>query len=345
MTDDEIREICREWASGEHFPVDDVDEQQLTAAMAAEPEHWWTVLREMIEQSPNVGYGENLSWVLAPLIGVRGRAWRATVVEETRGSPKAIAVVADAFWTLQFHDGELRVDPLEAYDLLGRELVVTTWLRHLSEASSYDWDFWPYNLVTELIDRRPDEAWTTITAMIEQAPLEHAELLGAGFLEDLLGGALGDAWIERVEELAARSERFRRCPPQPLDRWRCLPRNLSPDRARCWRKVGPEAIEYRLSWTPPHACRTTAPSRSRRHAEEVVSAAAIGSCRQPEALGNADLVASAARRPHIFPPDPSPRSVVSPRCRPVARSGGRQRPLLVGRDRIHLCFSMTLSST
>lgn len=166
-------------------------------------------LREVIEQSPNVGYGENLSWVLAPLIGVRGRAWRATVVEETRGSPKALAVVADAFWALQFHDGELRVDPLEAYDLLGRELVVTTWLRHLSEASRYDWDFWPYNLVTELIDRRPDEAWATITAMIEQAPLEHAELLGAGFLEDLLGGALGDAWIERVEELAARSERSR----------------------------------------------------------------------------------------------------------------------------------------
>ncbi len=98
---------------------------------------------------------------------------------------------------------------MEAYDLLGRDLVVTTWLRHLSEGSSHDWHFWPYNLVTVLIERRPAEAWAAITAMIDQAPLEHAERLGAGFLEDLLGGPLGDAWIERVEELAARSERFR----------------------------------------------------------------------------------------------------------------------------------------
>lgn len=89
MTDEEIREICREWARGEHFPVDDVDEQHLAAAIASDPAQWWTVVREVIEESSNVGYAENLSWVVASVIGVRGRAWRATVVEEARGSAKA----------------------------------------------------------------------------------------------------------------------------------------------------------------------------------------------------------------------------------------------------------------
>lgn len=208
MTDDEIRAICTEWARGEHFPVDDGDEWQLIAAIAAEPERWWRMLREVIDRSPDVDYARNLSYVLAPLIGVRGHAWRAKVVEETRASHKALAVVADAFWSMQFHEGELRVDPMEAYDLLGRELVVGTWLRHLQSGEQDDWDFWPYNLVVKLIDRRPEEAWAAITEMIERAPSDHAGVLGAGFLEDLLGGPLGDAWIERIEELATRSKPF-----------------------------------------------------------------------------------------------------------------------------------------
>lgn len=209
MTEEEIRTICEEWARGEHFPVDDSDEQGLTAAMSAEPELWWDVLREVIEGSPNVGYGENLSWVLAPLIRVRGSAWESVLVDEAQTHRKAVAVVADAFWSLQFHDGKAQMDALHAYELLGRDLVVCTWLRHMWENTSHDWDFWPYNLVRELVDRQPEEAWIVITAMIEEAPLEHAELLGAGFLEDLLGGQRGDAWIERIEESAGRSEKFR----------------------------------------------------------------------------------------------------------------------------------------
>lgn len=209
MTDEDIRAICEEWARGEHFPVDELDEQHLAAAMSAEPERWWDVLRRVIEDSPSPAFGENLSWVLALLVKVRGRAWAPVLVGEAGASRKVLAVVADAFWSLQFDDGEARIDPLRAYELFGRDVVVSTWLRHMCEGADSDWDYWPYNLVRELVEREPEEAWITITTMIEEAPLDHAELLGAGFLEDLLGGPLGDAWTDRIEELAGRSDNFR----------------------------------------------------------------------------------------------------------------------------------------
>jgi hypothetical protein len=208
VTDAQVRAICEEWGRGEHFPVDDLDEEQVTAAMSADPERWWHVLRTVIEESPDAHYGLNLYWLLAPLIKVRGRAWEAVVVDEARTSHKAVAVVAEALWQLRYTDRTTRIDPLRAYELLGRDLVVATWLKHLGEDSNYDWDFCPYHLVDHLIRRQPEEAWLAITAMIDQAPREHAALLGAGFLEDLLGGRLGDLWIERIEELAG-SENFR----------------------------------------------------------------------------------------------------------------------------------------
>ena len=209
MTDEEIRAICEAWGRGEHFPINELDEQQLARDIRSDPERWWRVLRAVIEESPDAEYGYSLSCVLVSLIKVRGRGCAADLVEEVRTSTKATAVLADALEALEFEEGDARVDPLEAYELFGRDLVVSTWLRHLEEAPDRDWDGWPYNLVIELIRRKPDEAWITITEMIEQAPLEHAELIGAGFLEDLLGGRLGDIWIERIEELAERSENFR----------------------------------------------------------------------------------------------------------------------------------------
>jgi hypothetical protein len=209
VTDAEFKAICEEWGRGEHFPVKDLDEENVKAAISADPERWWKVLRAVIEESPNAHYGLNLRWLLAPLIEVRGRAWEAVVVREAVTSHKAIAVVAEAFSQLRHAGQTARIDPLRAYELLGRDLVVSTWLQHLREDSNYDWDFWPYDLVDHLIERQPEEAWVVVTAMIEQATPALAGLIGAGFLEDLLGGRLGDLWIERIEELAGRSENFR----------------------------------------------------------------------------------------------------------------------------------------
>ena len=209
MTDAEIKAICEECGRGEHFPVNDLDEQNVKAAMSADPERWWKVLRAVIEESPDAHYGLNLHWLLAGLIEVRGRAWEAIVVEEARDSHKVVAVVADAFWHLQFGGKTTRIDRRRAYELFGRDLVVSTWLQHLRQDSNYDWDFWPYDVVDHLIKRQPEEAWIVVTAMIDEATRTQAGRIGAGFLEDLLGGRLGDLWIERIEDVAGRSENFR----------------------------------------------------------------------------------------------------------------------------------------
>lgn len=209
MTDEQIWVVCDEWARGQHFPVDQLDERQLVAAMSADPARWWNVLRGVIDDSPTYEYAENLSWVLAPLVSVRSGTWPAVLVEETRAIYKAVAVVAYAFDHLHDRVGKARMDRLRAYELLGRDLVVSTWLRHMAEGANSDRDFWPFFLVKELIERNPEEAWTTIVQMIETASLREASHLGAGFLEDLLGGRLGDEWIDRIEEQARRSEKFR----------------------------------------------------------------------------------------------------------------------------------------
>ena len=100
-----------------------------------------------------------------------------------------------------------REDRLRAYELFGREVVITTWLRYLRAES--EWDFWPYALISELTSSDPEEAWALLTTMIDLAPSDDIDVLGAGFLEDLLSGPLADAWIERIETQGARSDRFR----------------------------------------------------------------------------------------------------------------------------------------
>jgi hypothetical protein len=115
-------------------------------------------------------------------------------------------VVAEAF-DLGYSDRTPREDRLRAYELFGREVVIGTWLRYLRGESN--WDFWPYALISEMTSANPEEAWALLTAMIDLAPSDDIDVLGAGFLEDLLGGPLANAWIERIESHGRNSERFR----------------------------------------------------------------------------------------------------------------------------------------
>ncbi|MCA1694362.1 MAG: hypothetical protein LC749_06345 [Actinobacteria bacterium] len=117
------------------------------------------------------------------------------MVARTRDSRQASSVVADAFDL--GHSGRTPAeDRLRAYELFRREVVIGTWLRYLRTES--DWD-WPYALISELTSANPEEAWALLTTMIDLAPSDDINVLGAGFLEDLLGGPLADAWIERIE--------------------------------------------------------------------------------------------------------------------------------------------------
>jgi len=62
-----------------------------------------------------------------------------------------------------------------------------------------------------LIEHDPQQAWAHILRLIERAPSEPLlNCVGAGPLEDLLC-AHGDVFIDQVEQLAARDDRFRQC--------------------------------------------------------------------------------------------------------------------------------------
>ncbi len=206
VTDEEIREVCAEWVRGEHFPIQDGDEQQLRERLAEDPEGWCRVLRTMTEELSDPEEGSHLAYVLAPLMELRGPAWEPEVVAQVLESRKAASVVAEAF-DLGYSDRTGKDARLRAYRLFGREVVISTWLRYLKSASN--WDFWPYALICEVILQEHEEAWALLTAMIEQARIEDLDVLGAGFLEDLLGGPLGNRWIERIERQAQASDRFR----------------------------------------------------------------------------------------------------------------------------------------
>ena len=206
VTDDEIRVICRGWVRGEHFPVQEADEERLGELIAADADQWWRVAHDMIEDLTDRNHGVNLAIVLALVIAAKGHEWEEDLVSGSRGSRKATAVVVEAF-DIGYSDRAGSEDRIRIYELLGRDLVITTWLEYLRTGSG--WESWPYGLIEEVITQDPEEAWALITTMIEHVRPEDVDVMGAGFLEDLLGGGHGDAFVDRIEDLAQRSGRFR----------------------------------------------------------------------------------------------------------------------------------------
>jgi len=206
VTDDEIRLMCEGWVRGEHFPIQEDDENRLGRLIATDPDQWWRVLNGMLDDLTDSNEGSNLAIVLAPVIAAKGHDWEVDLVSQTRGRRNAIAVVVEAL-DLGYSDRTSSENLMRAYQLLGRDLVMTTWLEY--KRSESPWDSWPYTLIEEVISQDPDEAWLVITAMIESVRPEDIDVMGAGFLEDLLGGCSGDRFIDRIEEQAQASSRFR----------------------------------------------------------------------------------------------------------------------------------------
>ncbi len=84
------------------------------------------------------------------------------------------------------------------------ERIVTAWF-------AYEDSFWAWEKVGELVKQDPEPAWRIILHLIEGARLDHQlGVIAAGPLEDLLSDH-GAHFIDRAEQLAASSDRFRAC--------------------------------------------------------------------------------------------------------------------------------------
>ena len=87
------------------------------------------------------------------------------------------------------------------------EIFTKSWLEEWAEEN---WG-WATELLNRLIEHQPESAWILIDKLIQAA--EDDEELGciaAGPLEDLLA-EYGPQFVERIEQAAASSERFKKC--------------------------------------------------------------------------------------------------------------------------------------
>jgi hypothetical protein len=70
--------------------------------------------------------------------------------------------------------------------------------------------FWAYELLSELVEDRPDEAWTVIVTLIELCHSEEClAIVAAGPIEDLLCNH-GHGVLARIQAEAGANPRFRR---------------------------------------------------------------------------------------------------------------------------------------
>jgi hypothetical protein len=111
--------------------------------------------------------------------------------------------------------------------------LVAAYLKHyLTRADSV---LWAFNEVSEITLKDAERGWTTIQALIAAAPDEGAlAYVAAGPLDEVLE-AHGRQIIDRVEELARQSPRFRR----PLSRVACFEDSMPEEiRTRVGKAVG-----------------------------------------------------------------------------------------------------------
>lgn len=119
---------------------------------------------------------------------------------------------------------------------MGYERLIVAFLAH-ADAIAHDRpdsNFWAYLLLHRMIDRRPEQAWPLVVAIVQRAP-DPAVLnnVAAGVLEDILCVHATEL-IDRVEALARTDDQFRRALADVWG-WTRIPADV---RARMDRAVG-----------------------------------------------------------------------------------------------------------
>jgi hypothetical protein len=211
----EVTETVAAWIAGAHFPDRNWENLNLLIAQVEEdPELWWRAIAAAIpdldpENSSGVERG-----LLAALLQVGGKDWGRRLAADAQHDSRLASLLSDAVSFLGRASPKWRDGPT-AYELLGRDLVVDTWVRHCGEGpdpkrarkSGRDWDFWAWTVVHDLVwSIDADEAWEVILAIVDRAPNDWVlGCVGAGPLEDLLPGR----WLDMAEERAKADPRFK----------------------------------------------------------------------------------------------------------------------------------------
>jgi hypothetical protein len=176
-----------------------------------DPELWWRAIRDAVPTLDPENRKRFSMGPVAALLLAGGSDWANRLAIHVREDRRIACLLADSLSFLGRASAAWRDGP-SAYDLLGREFVARTWIRHQSafdielrqSSSDRDWDFWAWEAVNDLAMRQDAEAREVILKLVELATNESGLVnIGAGPLEDILPGSLG--W---AEDQAALDPRF-----------------------------------------------------------------------------------------------------------------------------------------
>lgn len=214
-------EGLRQWASGKFYPLSPGEHgrdalEDLADEMATQPKLWLSAFRSLFSESDKKAC-DNLCMPFAALLHVCGESMWNEVADAARTNRR----LANAFWEAM----EFLSLSNEAYKRLGRRMTLEAFVRHeprIPSKAGQSWpeeweDGWSGDALPFLTHADPDEAWALCLELLAvSADPDWAATIGAFIVEELLHEH-GDAFIDRIEDEAAKNERLQMA--LPIARW------------------------------------------------------------------------------------------------------------------------------
>jgi hypothetical protein len=219
------RQTLAAWLAGTYDrPNDDRDREswrqarwvELCEAIREDPDTWWEVSRDVIDETDWSQLGIVGVWPFRALLTVGGEAIQAKAFEVARTDRKVAGLVVMAMEDVIGDHGRVWSGLTEVVRRLGLDTAVEANAR-LTEATvassggDEHWDspdFWAFGLGGRLARNDPELAWAFVLALIERVPDTGLDHVGASELEDFCW-VVAPLFIDRIEAEAARNRRFR----------------------------------------------------------------------------------------------------------------------------------------
>jgi uncharacterized protein DUF6869 len=216
---DEALELCKRWlADGGGMTADRRDGSPLRTQVKHAPHDWFEAVLMLARDPAHVQAERRLGWPLAMVMeseAKRGAQYERLAVARAKNDRNLMPVVVSAIGFLDLTEPcgtNLYTAEFRVLNTFGEDDVLDSW-RRLEPApvasQQIHPDRWAYDVLFGITWDYREEAWRLITRLIDEAPNEDvAHSLSFSWLETYV--QQHDDVIERIEEKAARSARFRR---------------------------------------------------------------------------------------------------------------------------------------
>jgi hypothetical protein len=217
---DEAVELCKQWLAdgATEMGADLRDPSPLRNHIGQSRRDWFEAILTMAKDPVHSNDEYRLGWPLAIVMDPESKdeaEYERLAVARAKADPSLMPVVVSAIGFLDSTDPSgpnLYTAEFRVLKTLGDDYVLEAWrrLQPTSAASQRTHpDRWAFDVLFGITWDYRDEAWRLITRLIDEAPSDDvAYSLSFSWLETYLREH--DDVIDRIEEKAARSARFRR---------------------------------------------------------------------------------------------------------------------------------------